>query len=321
MPIGRSQGPLFGMFGGLLRSAVAAATLLLAFAGSGQAQPHIAPEPAEQSAPAIWRLADTDSEIWLFGTIHVLPPEIEWRTPQLNRIFEDAEVIYFETPSGGESEIKAQALVWQHGMYTNGGRLSDLLSRDERKALRRVAKSVDLDPTGIDNLRPWLAAITLGVQYIIAQGADPNSGVEKVLEAEARELGKELRYFETIEQQIGFFHTLSEPAQKEFLLVSVRQIEEEPELLNSMFAAWLGGDVPGLAALINGGMTELAPEVYDNLILKRNQAWTEEIDTLMAGSGKALIAVGAGHLTGEDSLVEMLRAQGHTVDRLTTPGQ
>jgi uncharacterized protein YbaP (TraB family) len=53
------------------------------------------------------------------------------------------------------------------------------------------------------------------------------------------------------------------------------------------------------------------------MLTRRNQAWADRIQTLLAGSGTTFISVGAGHLAGADSLQAQLEQRGIRVERLS----
>ena len=91
----RKFGAFLGTIGtiALSVSAVAAPT-----APSPQLQ---APVAAERETPlvprpAIWLLADEDTRIYLFGTIHVLPPGLKWRTSAFDHIVAEADELVME---------------------------------------------------------------------------------------------------------------------------------------------------------------------------------------------------------------------------------
>jgi uncharacterized protein YbaP (TraB family) len=67
--------------------------------------------------------------------------------------------------------------------------------------------------------------------------------------------------------------------------------------------------------VFNGDMQESSPELYQRLLIDRNIAWIPQIEAALAGSDDALIAVGAGHLPGEQGVLALLEAEGHTVTR------
>jgi uncharacterized protein YbaP (TraB family) len=135
-----------------------------------------------------------------------------------------------------------------------------------------------------------------------------------VLDAEATRLNKRRTYLETAEQQIGFLADLPPEAEIQFLVSSLRQIEEEEDSVEAMDQAWLRGDTEQLSTMLNGLIAEAGPEVRAALIVERNRRWTTEIDRMLDGRGRVFVAVGAAHLVGADSVVAQLRAQGHRVE-------
>ena len=58
------------------------------------------------------------------------------------------------------------------------------------------------------------------------------------------------------------------------------------------------------------------PELYESLVIRRNAAWTQEIDRMLGDGRRYLVVVGALHLVGRDSVVERLAARGHRAVRL-----
>ena len=115
---------------------------------------------------------------------------------------------------------------------------------------------------------------------------------------------------------LGFFAGLSRDIQVDFLTVTMEQIEENPTALDELVNAWAAGDVSTLDQIFHDGMRETDQEVYDVLILNRNANWADQIETLMSGSGSAVIVVGAGHLVGENGVPNMLTERGYSVERV-----
>jgi len=268
-----------------------------------------------QAQPAIWKLSDEDSEVYLFGTIHLLPEDVDWRSERFEEIFASAETVYFEAPvQDPDAQASMLQVIQRRGLNPPGVTLSSLLSEEANAKLAELGPRLGFSPIALEPLRPWLAGIQVGVAQIMADGYDPNSGVESVLWPEAVEAGKQLAFFETLEQQIGFFADMSDEAQVAFLESGLTQIEETPEMLDRMVEFWLAGDVPGFEALMLESMRDETPEVYDAIITDRNIAWVADIEEMLEGSGVIFIAVGAAHLPGEDGVVTLLRARGHAVD-------
>jgi uncharacterized protein YbaP (TraB family) len=261
-------------------------------------------------------VADDDTTVYLFGTVHVLPPTVEWRTNKIDRALADSKAVYFETdldPAPNEILPVLQKL----GMYPPSERLSDKLSAEDRAAFQKAAGELGLPAFQLDTMRPWLAGITLAEAMITKAGYDATSGVERKLAPSAAGAGKEIRKLETVEQQLLAFADVPEPAQLRFLMDGVHQMDEEATVLDTMVKAWAAGDVGQLEKIMIEEDFEEMPEIYDALLVKRNRNWAKQIDELIdAEAGTFFIAVGAAHLAGKDSVIQMLKPLGHTVERV-----
>jgi uncharacterized protein YbaP (TraB family) len=276
----------------------------------------VACQPAERG-PAIWRLADQDSEIWLFGTVHILPPDLKWRTARIDNAFALSDTVVFETDTRGEGRGQLVTLFRRHGYDRRGPPLSQKLPPAERDRLARIAKKLGVTQANLDELeqmRPWYAALQLSFLFVQSTGQDTGAGVDAVLAAEAVRQGKQLTFLETAEEQVGFLADLAPEVELEFLIVSLRQIEEEEGSLADIDQAWARGDTRKLARLLNGLVEEAGPEVYRALITDRNRRWTTQIEQMLEGRGKIFVAVGTAHLVGRDSVIAQLRARGHRVE-------
>jgi uncharacterized protein YbaP (TraB family) len=277
-------------------------TLSLALAATVQAQ------------PPVWKLSDEDSEIYLFGTVHLLPPDVDWRSEDMQAAFDAATTVYFEAPvQDPDAQAGMVRVIQQTGLNPPGVTLSSLLSEDGNARLAELGPRLGFAPVALEPLRPWLAGIQIGVAQIVADGYDPSSGVETTLWPEAVDAGKELAFFETLEQQIGFFADMPIETQIGFLEGALEQIDEAPDMLDELVEHWLAGDMDAFEALVNEGMRE-TPGVYQAILVDRNIAWVDEIENMLDGSGVVFIAVGAAHLPGEQGVVTLLRERGYAVD-------
>lgn len=279
---------------------------------------------ADTASPAMWRIADADSEFILLGTFHILPPALEWRTDALDAAMKNADAVYFEVEADTpEAQSKTVSILMTQGFNPPGVTLSSMLSDDDTQKLKDITRSLGLPFSAVEPMRPWQAFLTLSVQFIVKQGFQPGAGVDSVLLAESRTLGKELRFFETLEEQLNLFTTLDPDTEKNLLVLTLQDWENQQQMFDDLFAAWGRGDTAFIDEIMNETMREQTPKVYDSLIVKRNQAWAEEIANAMNNSmGTALVAVGAGHLVGDEhSVPALLRAKGFEVSRYGLDGE
>jgi uncharacterized protein YbaP (TraB family) len=194
------------------------------------------------------------------------------------------------------------------------------LEPDRREQLLAAASELGLPAAGIDRMEPWLAALLIAVLPVTRAGYDPQAGIDEAVVAEARAQGKALAWLETPQRQISVFDGLSQPLQLAFLYDTLDAYGEGPAEVAALEAAWEAGDVAALDSLVVTPMAERYPELHAVLMTDRNRAWAERLSIVLDGSGTDFIAVGAGHLVGDESLAVMLEAKGYAVERIGTPG-
>lgn len=302
-------------------SAVALTAVLLAptTPASAQAAPAAADPAAVVAAPAgsgprLWVVKDEDSILYLFGTVHVLKPETPWGSAKLDRAFASADEYWFEIAD--LNDAAGAVPIFQAKGVSPDRPLSSLLTAEELADLDAAARQVGSTGAALDPLRPWFAALQLAIASITKAGFLPLNGGDQVLHARAAATGKPIKGFETMAQQIGLIADMSEEAQLAMLRSGLKEFDQAPEFLGRMIRAWSNGDVDGLDALIGQEMKDQSPEMYEVMLTRRNADWTQQIMTLLEGSGTVFISVGAGHLAGADSVQAMLAKRGVKVEEV-----
>ena len=256
--------------------------------------------------PALWVVKDADTTIYLFGTVHLLPTDTDWRYPELDRALADSQTLYIEITDDDPANMAA--LVMRHGMNP-GHPLSNLLSPSEAHRLRLTANKIGV-PGGmqtLDMMRPWLAALTLATTPLLKAGLDPRQGVDKQLKALMLDSDKPVLGLETAEQQIRFLADMPQAIQLALLRSTLRDVGKGPILLTQLIEAWKSGDMDTFARIGDGDMRKHEPQLYQRLLVQRNEAWATTIAAMLKQPGTVFIAVGAAHLAGPDSVQAQLR--------------
>ncbi len=279
--------------------------------------PPPAPSPAadvKPGNPAIWTIEKPNGgTITLFGSVHLLPNNQSWRTEAFTAALAKADVVVFETPIADMATPEMQQYLASNVMNPPGVTLSTLLNADEKATVEKAAATVGVPFASMEGFRPWFAGLQIALVMIMKQGFDPNSGIDKLVEAEAKTAGKALDYFETGIEQLNIFTTMPADQEKAFLVIGAKEITENPNGLKELVDAWAAGDVARIDLLMNAGI-ESMPELGKKLLEDRNARWVQKISsTYMADTKNYLIVVGAGHLAGGKSVPAMLRADGITV--------
>ncbi|NJC32845.1 hypothetical protein GGR88_000319 [Sphingomonas jejuensis] len=281
---------------------------LIALFGSGCA----AAPAATEARPALWQVADADTRIYLFGTVHLLPEDVTWRTPAFDRAFAEADTLVLEVDMPTDPQAQASRYA---ALATSPG-LPPLIERvppADRPALARMIAESRIPEASLNALETWAAALALGTTLYRESGLTPAAGVEQVLKGAAG--GKRIVGLETLEQQLGFFDTLPESAQRDLLRGLLQEAEGADGAFDAMIAAWTAGDLRRLAETYQDA-EGLSPEVADALLARRNAAWTEWVKQRLDTPGTVMVAVGAGHLAGDGSVIQRLEQQGLRVRRV-----
>jgi uncharacterized protein len=296
----------------------AAVFALVTLGACGEPEPEAPQAPVVEAPPkpAMWKVSDADTTVYLFGTVHVLPPTLTWHSPAVDKALDEAKAIYFETDTEGDP-IAFREIVNRLGLYEPSQRLSDRLELEDLELLRSALARLDLPLVAIETMRPWYAGVVISEAVVRKAGYDVSSGVESVMRPVARKAGKEIRFLETVEEQMSAFATLPEPTQIKFLIGGLKEIDSAGKELGDLVNAWKTGDVDALARLLIDEDLGAIPELHDALLTHRNANWAPEIDTLLKSeTGTFLVAVGAAHLVGKDSVIEMLAPMGDVAERV-----
>lgn len=287
---------------------LALAGLLPLAASAAQAAP--APKAAR---PAMWKVADADTILYLFGTIHLLPKGQAWRTPAMDSALAGADELVLEI-NDIDDMASAQAMV-KLGMSPDLPPLAERVAEGKRAALRAMMAESDFPEDVYDRLETWAASLALLGVTFKRLGLESSLGVESQIGAPFRASGKPVTGLETVEQQLGYLDTLSEKAQRALLLSVIEDSAETRAQFKAMLASWASGDLKGIERTFDDE-TQISPELKAALLKKRNAAWADWLERRMEKPGTVFVAVGAGHLAGRDSVQRMLKKKGIEATRV-----
>lgn len=313
--LGRAASCLEHFAGGLCLTLVASAFLHVASAQAQEA-PAAAPPPAVAApaprapgdGPALWVIRDADSTVYLFGTIHMLRPGAAWGSDKVDAAFDSASEVWFEVVNP-DDENALMSAVRDHG-FAPDRPLSSRRSPEEKTRLDAVVRSMGGDPAQIDPMRPWFASMMIAMTPLTAAGYDPTQGVEMNLRSRALAAGKTLRGFETLDQQMAGLASMSEDGETTYLRHYLATYDTAAAQLDRAVAGWTAGDLDAMAVYARNNGRDISDEAHALFLARRNADWAGQIETLLAGSGTAFIAVGSAHLVGEDSVQALLADKG-----------
>lgn len=291
------------------RLLLALAALLAPASLAAQTTPAAAPvvTPAAVTAhPALWKVADADTTIYLFGTIHLLPKGIEWYSGPLAQAFESSGELVTEIPEYGA--VETTGAVMKYGMLPPGQSLRAAMNKKEKGRFEAAMHQAGLPPAAFDRYRPWYAAVMLATLPLQRRGYDMQNGVEAQLSELANKAGRPRTGLETLEMQLGLFGAFNAKVQKAYLFDTIASLPSIDREVQKMVDSWAKGDAVALADQLNAEQDD--PAMMKALLYDRNKAWAQWIKARLDKPGTVFVAVGAGHLGGKGSVQDVLAKAG-----------
>lgn len=294
-----------------------AALLAIGFAHSAFADE--APAPATtvlapmEAHPALWTVHGKKGTAYLFGSVHVLPQQIDWHTKQIDAAIAKADVFVFELPVDEDLQAHIQNYVKTRGTLPPDKHLRDMLSPKAREAFDREIAKLPLPASAFDHMRPWLADVTIDVMDIQNQHYSQQAGIEAQLKKEIAPRNKPIIGLETVDQQLALLVPDDPKVELQNFESDLESAKEDNDKVGPLLDAWMQGDVRRLAHLTAADMDGY-PQLRKVLIEDRNHAWVTKITALLDENKTYFIAVGAAHLVGPRGVPALLRKQGLKVD-------
>ena len=264
----------------------------------------------------LWAVRGEHNTVYLLGSIHVLRPTDGALPPAALAAYADAEQLVMEIDLDDPAVADPTALLGtmqRAALLPEGESLRGALGEDYAAIAARARES-GLDLAMLDRFAPWFVATMLLQLELAQRGFQPEFGIEQQLAERAARDGKPIEGLETAGQQFAVLAGLPLPEQKRFLMMSLGESERLDAEIEDLLSAWRTGDADALEEMLSAAYREF-PELYGPLTEDRNRAWVERPDELLDDRDDYLVVVGALHLVGRHSVVDLLRQRGYAVNQ------
>ena len=262
----------------------------------------ISPANPVHAHPALWMVKDHDTTIYLFGTIHMMKPQIIWFEGDVRKAYARSDEVVTEVV---DDDAQTGASMLALAAAPPGQTIASLLPPASYAKYLAALADTGTPAELMEKMKPWFVSMSLSLLPLRRLGYDSASGVDVAIKAAARADGKRLVGLETSAQQLGFFDALPLDAQTTLLTQTVDEYADISSTIGQMVDAWSTGDEAALAANLNDSM-EATPALAKMLLYDRNQRWAAWIKARLSQPGTVFLAVGAGHLAGAGSVQDAL---------------
>lgn len=281
------------------------------------------PEVAAENTPVapartglIWRVERGEASGYLLGSIHMARQDLYPLPDPVEAAYEEATVVAFEADPVELESPELQERVASRSLLPEGTRLQDILPAPTYEELVHRAEEIGMPAYVFDRLEPWAAAMMLTVSELRMGGLHPDWGIDNHLFQRAWRDRKQTAYLEDAAFSLSLITDLTTEQAVSFLQHGLEQSETMLEMVDELLTAWPVGEIDPFEELVLVSFED-HPDIHERFLTARNRAWIEPIEALLASNSPTLVVVGAGHLVGKESVVELLRQRGYCVERVT----
>jgi uncharacterized protein YbaP (TraB family) len=266
------------------------------------------------SKTCLWAIPAEGGGVFLLGSIHFMRADGYPLPATMDAAYAASRAVVFETDIGLMQDPRVQARMLELGMLPAGRNVFDTIGPQTRRRLEARLAETGLPGEIVAGFRPWMIALTLSVLEFQRLGFDPNLGVDMHFFNKANADGKRIAALETVEFQLQLLAEMNAAAEEAFLAMTLQDLAQAPELAPAMVELWRSGDAPGLQRLLFKTIDQ-HPDVRDRMLAQRNRVWAGKIEELIRQGEPALVIVGAMHLIGPGSVVDLLQSRGYRVEQ------
>jgi uncharacterized protein YbaP (TraB family) len=237
---------------------------------------------------SVWQIQSEDHTIYIGGTVHLLRATDYPLPEEYAQAYAASAKLIFETDLNSMNDLAVQAKLMKRLRYGDSESLKTVLSDEAYSALEAYVSSISVPLGMLEKFKPGMVVSLLQVMEFQRIGFTPQ----------------------------GVDASMGEGNESEFILLSLKDLDDTVDVMDDMIEAWRTGDNDALSELFVADMLEQAPEIYDSLLKQRNLNWLPQLEGMLESPEVEFVLVGAAHLVGPDGLLALLQAKGFQVSRL-----
>jgi uncharacterized protein YbaP (TraB family) len=260
----------------------------------------------------LWSVISEKNTVYLLGSVHVLKKDAYPLDKRIEEAYDDAETIMFEADMTEVTKPATRMKMIASGTYQDGSTLEQHISDETYEMLKEKVAGQGMGIDRFDHLKPWLSAVTLSSLELRRMGFDPAFGIDAYFFTRARSDNKGLLFLESSDYQIELIASIPDDKSEDLLKQTIAELEVIGARSEDILSAWIKGDAQMMDAIVSMSLKEY-PYIRGRLFIQRNTDWTGKIEKLIGNEKNVLVIVGAGHLVGEDGVLDRLKKKGYSV--------
>jgi len=264
----------------------------------------------------LWRATGDASTVYLLGSIHFMKKDAYPLSKVIEEAFDRCDTLAVEADINNVGPGTLQMLR-RAGFYEPDDSLANHISRQTYTYVTEESARLGFPAIVLNRQKPWFLGITMSSMELMRSGYDPNYGIDKYFLTRASGQ-KKIVELESIEYQISLLAGLPDGEQESFLLYAIKDLKSVGEQVDALMAAWGTGDSDRIASILTKSIEndDRLKMVYKKIMTDRNRNMAKKISMYLKSRNRVFVVIGAGHMVGDEGIIELLKREGYRVDQL-----
>lgn len=264
---------------------------------------------------SVWVASKGSHQLYIGGTIHVLSQHDYPLPKEFERAYKTSDQLVFETNISEASSPKFQMQMMQAMSYSIGKTLRTELSPNAHAALEKYCASKGIQLALMEQLKPQMVVLALLGAELQRMGM-VTTGVDEYFYQRARQDNKPTQYLEPTSAQLDFLVNMGKGHEDQLIFNTLRDLNNIDATMADLKDAWRSGNETKFEQVALVPMKKDFPDLYQSLLVERNNAWLSHIENMLATPDTEFVLVGALHMIGKDGVLQQLQSRGYTVKQL-----
>ena len=267
----------------------------------------------DPSSTLLWKVKGDNNTVYLFGSLHIGKADFYPLHDNIEAAFKRSKHLVLEVNTQSEETKQAIKGIAARGTLGEGEKLSDFISEPVINSLHQVLFDLGLPPDNFIKYKPWFLTLVLAQLQYAKLGFISDYGIETYF-VDNKPDAMDILELETFEDQLALLEELNN---EEYLAYSLLGFKAGQAKIDLMIKAWRCADKKKLRGIIfdESGINILDLEdIYQKIFFDRNIKMAKKIEKFTKeGKDDYFVVVGAGHLIGDKSIIDLLKKSGHEV--------
>lgn len=262
---------------------------------------------------SLYEISRGEQKIYLGGTIHVLRNSDYPLPAEYEQAYEQTQVLVLETDLEKSNSPEFGQQFAQAFIYSGGKNLAQDLQPKLWQQLQEYADKNQFPLGQMSMFKAVFVSLTLSVTEMQKRGYGLGQGVDMYFYQKAKLAQKPIRELESADDVLAHMSALVDMDANQVIKSTLRDLNKIDKVMGQALAHWRKGELEKLDKEMTRDMREQTPEIYQHLLVNRNQAWLPKLEAMLATPETELVLVGALHLGGKDGLLKALKARGYHI--------